>query len=240
LSFIGFSACPKNDNKLETLNYSIFAQTDCMDLIHPLVQAYAGQYTSPEDSLLLKINQQTQSHPGAHMLSGHVQGKFLELLSVLIKPRRILEIGTFTGYSALCLAKGLSKDGVLHTIELREEDAAVARQNFNLSDAKDKIFLHTGNAVEIIPTLAQQWDLVFIDADKVGYMEYYKLVLPQLKKGGVILADNVLFHGEVLQETPKGKNAKAIQAFNEYVKQDDTVETVFLTIRDGLMLIVKK
>lgn len=211
-----------------------------MDLIHPLVQAYAAQYTSPEDSLLQQINQQTQAHPHAHMLSGHLQGKFLELFSVLIKPRRILEIGSFTGYSALCLAKGLAADGMLHTIELREDAAAIAQQNFNLSDAKDKIFLHTGNALEIIPTLAEEWDIVFIDADKTGYIDYYKMVLPRLKKGGVVLADNVLFHGEVFQDPVKGKSAKAIQAFNEYIQRDESVEKAFLTIRDGLMLIVKK
>jgi caffeoyl-CoA O-methyltransferase len=211
-----------------------------MDLILPLVQAYAEKYTSAEDGLLQQVNRQTQAHPQAHMLSGHTQGKFLELLSLLIRPRRILEIGSFTGYSALCLAKGLVKDGILHTIELREEEAAVARQNFNLSDAKDKIFLHTGNALEIIQSLEEEWDIVFIDADKTGYIDYYKLVLPGLRKGGVILADNVLFHGEVLHDELKGKNAKAIQAFNEYVQQDDTVEKVLLTVRDGLMLIVKK
>ncbi|MEP6746826.1 MAG: O-methyltransferase [Bacteroidota bacterium] len=211
-----------------------------MDLIHPLVQAYAEKYTSAEDSLLHQVNQQTQKHPHAHMLSGHLQGKFLELLSVMLKPRRILEIGTFTGYSALSLAKGLADDGRLHTIELREEEAIVAAQNFNLSDAKDKIILHIGNALEIIPALAEEWDIVFIDADKTGYIDYYKMIVPKLKKGGIILADNVLFHGEVLEDPIKGKSAKAIQAFNEFVEQDQTVETVFLTIRDGLMLIVKK
>jgi len=211
-----------------------------MDLILPLVQAYAEKYTSPEDGLLQQINQQTQSHPQAHMLSGHIQGKLLELLSILLKPKRILEIGSFTGYSALCLAKGLAAGGELHTIELREEDAAVARQNFNLSDANDKIILHTGNALQVIPGLEEEWDLVFIDADKTGYIDYYKLVLPRLRKGGVILADNVFFHGEVLQPEPKGKNAKAIQAFNEYIQQDDSVEQVLLTVRDGLMLIFKK
>jgi len=211
-----------------------------MDLILPLVQAYAEKYSSPENSLLQQVNQQTQQHPQAHMLSGHLQGKFLELLSRLLKPRRILEIGSFTGYSAICLAQGLAPDGLLHTIELREEDAAVARQNFNLSDANDKIILHTGNALQIIPVLDENWDLVFIDADKTGYIEYYDLVLPRLKQGGVILADNVFFHGEVLQPELKGKNAKAIQAFNEYVQQDNRVEQVLLTVRDGLMLIFKK
>lgn len=211
-----------------------------MDPVHSLAQAYAEQYTSPEDALLQQVNRQTQAHPHAHMASGQVQGKFLELVSFLLQPRRILEIGSFTGYSGLCLAKGLPADGLLHTIELREEDAAIARQNFNLSNAKDKIILHTGNALEIIPSLNEEWDLVFIDADKTGYIDYYNMVLPALKKGGVILADNVLFHGEVLQEPVKGKSAKAIQAFNSYVRQDETVEKVLLTIRDGLLLIVKK
>ncbi|MEO6315876.1 MAG: O-methyltransferase [Chitinophagaceae bacterium] len=211
-----------------------------MDLVLPLLTAYAEKYTTPEDSLLLQVSRQTQLHPHAHMLSGHLQGKLLSLIARLLRPSRILEIGTFTGYSALCLAQGLSSDGVLHTIELREQDAAVARQNFNLSDAKDKIILHTGNALEIIPSLQETWDLVFIDADKTGYIDYYKLVMPRVKKGGLVLADNVFFHGEVLQPEPKGKNAKAIQAFNEYVQQDDSVEQVLLTVRDGLMLIYKK
>lgn len=211
-----------------------------MDIVLPLAEAYAATFTSPEAAPLQQVNLQTQLHPKAHMLSGHVQGKFLELLSLLHKPRRILEIGSFTGYSALCLAKGLTTGGILHTIELREEDAAVARQNFNLSNTNDKIILHTGNALEIIPGLDEEWDIVFIDADKTGYIDYYELVLPRLKKGGCILADNVFFHGEVLQPEPKGKNAKAIQAFNEYVQQDERVEQVLLTVRDGLMLIYKK
>jgi caffeoyl-CoA O-methyltransferase len=206
-----------------------------------MVQAYAEKYTSPEDELLRQVHKQTQeSHPHAHMLSGHVQGKFLELTSCLLQPLRILEIGTFTGYSALCLAKGLREGGLLHTIELRPGDARTAQQNFNLSAAKDKIILHSGNAMEIIPVLAETWDIVFIDADKVNYTEYYKLVLPSVKRGGLILADNVLFHGEVLQDEIKGKNAKAIHAFNEYVQQDESVEKVLLTVRDGLLLIIKK
>jgi predicted O-methyltransferase YrrM len=169
-----------------------------------------------------------------------VQGKFLQIFSSILQPAYILEIGTFTGYSALCLAKGLKSGGELHTIELREEDASVARANFNRSNMADRIILHTGNALDIIPKLNHPWDLVFIDADKPGYIDYYKLVLPKLRSGGVILADNVLFHGQVLEETIKGKSAKAIQLFNEHVRRDESVENVILTIRDGLMLIRKK
>ncbi len=212
-----------------------------MDLINPLVQAYAEQFTSPEDALLQEVARQTRErHPHAHMLSGQVQGKFLEMISTLLQPARILEIGTFTGYSALCLAKGLAPGGVLHTIECRVEEAAKAQENFNRSAIRDKIQLYTGNALDIIPQLQETWDLVFIDADKVSYTAYYKLVLPSLRKGGVILADNVLFHGEVLQPVVKGKNALAIQAFNEQVRQDESVEKLLLTIRDGLLMMIKK
>jgi len=212
-----------------------------MDLLHPLVQSYADTITAPEEDLLREIAATTAAtHSHAHMLSGHVQGKFLEMISRLMQPNRILEIGTFVGYSALCLAKGLLKDGQLHTIELLEKDAAVARANFNRSNDGGKIILHVGNALDIIPGLRETWDLVFIDADKVNYTNYYNLVLPMVRPGGVILADNVLFHGEVLTAPVTGKNAKAIRAFNEYVQQDDRVDQVLVTIRDGLLLIRKK
>lgn len=212
-----------------------------MEPINELVQAYADRFSSPPDDLLNEIASATRAtHPHAHMLSGEVQGKFLELVSCMMQPRRILEIGTFTGFSALCLAKGLLNDGKLHTIELREEDAAVARANFSRSNAAGKIILHVGNALSIIPALNETWDLVFIDADKVSYTEYYKMVVPAVRQGGVILADNVLFHGEVLKEPVTGKNATGIKTFNEYVQQDNRVENVLMTIRDGLMLIRKK
>jgi len=210
-----------------------------MNIILPLAEAYAEKFTSAEEMLLQQINRQTQLHPKAHMLSGHIQGKLLELLSMMCKPRRILEIGTFTGYSALCLAKGLAADGKLHTIECRQEDAAVARQNFNLSEANDKIILHTGNALEIIPGLDETWDLVFIDADKPGYTGYFNLVLPQVRKNGFILADNIFFHGTVFEPETKNKSTKGIIAFNELIKSSTDIEKVVLTIRDGLYLIRK-
>jgi len=212
-----------------------------MEIINPLAQGYAERYSSGESPLLKDIADFTFAHhPEAHMLSGHVQGKFLEMISFLQRPRRILEIGTFMGYSALCLARGLEKDGRLHTIELREEDADVAEENFRRANWQDRIILHRGNALEIIPALEEVWDLVFIDADKVNYSEYYKLVIPRLSPGGLIIADNVLFHGQVLEKEIKGKSAIAIQAFNEMIREDDTVEKVMLTIRDGLMFIRKK
>lgn len=212
-----------------------------MEPIHPLVQNYAERFSSPEDPVLRQIAEETdQAQQHAHMLSGQVQGRFLEMFSRLLRPVRVLEIGTFTGYSAVCLCRGLQEGGQLHTIEYREETAAIARKNFSLAGVDDKITLHVGNALDVIPLLEEEWDMVFIDADKPGYIAYYNMVLPRLRSGGVILADNVLFHGQVLEEKVTGKSAVAIQAFNEHVKKDTSVETVLLTIRDGILMIVKK
>ncbi len=205
------------------------------------VEKYAAGFTSKTDELLQQIEDYTMhNHPQSIMLSGPVQGKFLEMVSYMLHPGKILEIGTFMGYSALCLAKGLQPGGVLHTLELREEDAKRAQDYFAKSSQRDQIILHLGDALKIIPELHETWDLVFIDADKVNYINYYELTLPRLRKGGFILADNVLFHGEVLEEKVSGKNALAIQAFNEHVAADERVEQVMLTVRDGLMCIIKK
>ena len=211
-----------------------------MELINHLAEQYADNHTSREDELLQEVAAFTMSnHAHAHMLSGHVQGSFLTILSTLIQPDRILEIGTFTGYSAVCLAKGLKTGGLLHTIELRVADAAIANGFFKKSPDREKIRLHVGNAMEIIPALNEQWDMVFIDADKTGYIDYYELILPTVKKNGVIIADNVLFHGQVLADPVSGKNALAMVAFNSHVKKDQRVEQVLLTVRDGLMMIRK-
>lgn len=212
-----------------------------MEIINTEAEDYAARFTTPTDSLLQEIEKYTiKNHPHANMLSGPIQGKLLEMMSMMIKPKRILEIGTFMGYSALCLVKGLSADGQLHTIDIRKEDADIARNYFSKSLYTKQIILHVGNALDIIPTLNETWDLIFIDADKVNYINYYELTLPLLKKEGFILADNVLFHGEVLEENITGKNAKAIHAFNEHVGKDNRIQHVLLTVRDGLMLIQKK
>lgn len=211
------------------------------EIISDKVNKYAGSFSEPTDELLNEIEEFTLNHhEHSNMLSGPHQGKLLEMLSKIIKPKLILEIGTFMGYSALCLAKGLQPGGKLHTLELRDEDADIAQNYFAKSLHRDQIILHRGNALEIIPAIDEMWDLVFIDADKTNYINYYELTLPRLKKGGVILADNVLFHGEVLNEKIKGKNAIAINAFNEHVAKDDRVQQVMITLRDGLMMIIKK
>ncbi len=212
-----------------------------MNIIDPGIQEYAKSLTSPEDDLLREVNLFTkENHTEYQMLSGHLQGKLLEMISRMIQPRRILEIGTFTGYSALCLARGLAADGQLHTIELREKDAATARGFFDRSEYADRIILHTGNALEVIPALNETWDLVFIDADKVSYIEYFKIVLPQVRQNGFILADNIFFHGEVMEQPVKGKNAKAIREFNEFVRACKEVDKVAITLRDGLYLARKR
>ena len=211
-----------------------------MDIINPLAEKYTEQFTTVHDVLLQQIITETNAtHAQPHMLSGHVQGKFLQMISRMLQPLKVLEIGTFTGFSALCLAIGLQKDGMLHTIELREQDAIISQNNFNKSEYLQQIKLHIGNAKEIIPTLNEAWDFIFIDADKPSYIDYYELTLHTLKKGGFILADNVLFHGQVLEENITGKNAVAIHAFNEHVKKDQRTEQVMLSIRDGISLIRK-
>jgi caffeoyl-CoA O-methyltransferase len=211
-----------------------------MELIASIIEQYAQRFTTAESELLQQVAADTSVHHAhAHMLSGHVQGRFLAMVSRLIRPKRVLEIGTFTGYSALCLAEGLAPDGVLHTIELREADAATAARNFNLSAVSEKIILHVGNALEVIPTLNEAWDLVFIDADKTAYADYYQLLMPGLRKNALLIADNVLFHGQVVEDPIKGKNALAIDAFNRMVADDQRCDSVLLTVRDGLMLILK-
>ncbi|HYC39469.1 MAG TPA: O-methyltransferase [Chitinophagaceae bacterium] len=216
------------------------AEDTSFNLVHPDAERYAEMLSSPEDALLAEIAEFTnRNHPEAIMLSGHLQGKVLEMISWMIRPRRVLEVGTFTGYSALCLARGLAPDGMLHTIELREADADIAEGYFRRSLFREKIILHRGPALEVIPGLGETWDLVFIDADKAGYIEYFNLVFPKLRTNGFILADNVFFHGHVLAAEPKGSNARAIRSFNEYIRNREDIDSVVLTVRDGLYLIRK-
>jgi predicted O-methyltransferase YrrM len=212
-----------------------------MDFINPLANDYLDKYSEATPSYLRAMYDATmKAHPHAHLQSSWHQGGFLSMLSKIKNPSYILEIGTFTGFSSLCLAEGLVENGALHTIELRAEDAITAIEYFKQSPRASQLKVHTGDAKAIIPTLTPLWDIVFIDADKTGYIDYYELVLPRLNNDGLIIVDNVLFHGEVLAPTINGKSAKAIQAFNEHVLNDARTEQTMLSIRDGLTLIRKK
>lgn len=210
-----------------------------MEIVSPKAQQYSEKYTTPQDALLQEVLEFSLQHPESQMVSGFLQGQFLSMISRMIRPARILEVGTFTGYSALCLAAGLEPGGRLHTLELREREAATAKAYFDRSAYREQIIIHIGDALESIGEIEESWDLVFIDADKVNYVHYFNRVLPKVKQNGFILADNTLFHGQVLEKEIKGKNAVAIQAFNDHVLQSSAVEKVMLPVRDGLYLMRK-
>lgn len=201
---------------------------------------YISSHSSPEDALLQELTRATHLHAmQARMLSGHIQGKFLEFISRMISPSRILEIGTFTGYSAICLAQGLTVDGVLHTIDIDDELRYLAEKYINRSSAGNKIRLHTGDALKIVPRMDILFDLVFIDGDKREYTAYYNLVIEKVRKGGYIVADNVLWSGKVLDASVKSNDKFTMELlkFNDLVSNDSRVENLLLPVRDGMMLI---
>lgn len=211
-----------------------------MDFLPKQLQAYIENHTSEEDALLKKINRNTHAQVlMSRMLSGHVQGRFLSMMSKLVKPKNILEIGTYTGYSAICLAEGLQQSGKLITIDVNEELEGRVRPYFKDSGFGDKIDLRIGDARKIIPTLKESFDLVFIDADKENYSTYFDLVIEKVPSGGLILADNVLWSGKVLDSKPD-KDTKAIIEFNKKVHEDPRVENLLMPLRDGVMMILKK
>lgn len=210
-----------------------------MEIINPDIQRYAEEYTSAETDLLRQVNRDTHANVlKPRMLSGHLQGRFLSMISHMIRPRRILEIGTYTGYSAICLAEGLSEDGQLITIDINEELEATVRKNIGDAGMNGKIRYILGNALKLIPGLEESFDLVFIDADKESYGAYYDLVFDKIRAGGYILADNVLWSGKILSEK-KDKDTRAIQLFNEKIRADHRVEQILLPLRDGIFMIRK-
>jgi predicted O-methyltransferase YrrM len=226
---------------VQVIKLIYFAGSKITKLINEQIEFYCEAHTSKESDLLYRLNRETHLKIlNPRMLSNHLQGKFLSFISKMIKPRNILEIGTFTGYSALCLVEGLQPNGALHTIEIEEELENIITKYFNLSEHKEKLHIHIGNALKIIPSLKKEWDLVFMDAEKTEYLQYYEMVLPKVKKGGYILVDNVLWNGKVIQEGKENDaDTKAIKEFNVFVQNDNRVENVLLPIRDGLMLIEK-
>jgi caffeoyl-CoA O-methyltransferase len=212
-----------------------------MNFLPQDLENYIENHTEAESELLKKIHRETYAHVlKPRMLSGHLQGRVLAMLCAMIKPQNILEIGTFTGYSAICLAENLSEQGRLTTIDINEELEDSVRAYFKLSGKEQNINYIIGNALEIIPTLKESFDLVFIDADKINYANYYDLVLSKVNIGGFIIADNVLWSGKVVEKNTKTDNdLEAILAFNKKVQQDLHVKNVLLPIRDGLMVMQK-
>ena len=205
------------------------------------IDKYISNHTSPESDVLGKLNRETHLRIlNPRMLSGHIQGKFLEMISRMIRPESILEIGTYTGYSAICLAKGLKNGGILHTIEINQELEIIARDYIAKAGLQNVIRQHIGDALKIIPTLNEEFDLVFIDADKENYLRYYQMAFDSVKKGGFILADNALWDGKVVEsDLQADKETRGIKAFNDFVQNDARVENVLLSIRDGVMLVCK-
>jgi predicted O-methyltransferase YrrM len=207
-----------------------------MHFISQELEDYIEKHSEKEPDLLAALNKETyQKILLPRMLSGHFQGRVLSMLSKLIRPVNILEIGTFTGYAALCLCEGMQENGQLHTIDIKEELETIQRKYFNKSPWGSQIFQHLGEAIDIIPTLDLKFDLVFIDADKENYLNYFELILPKMNKGGIILSDNVLWSGKVLEPLQKNDiSTKVLLEYNELLKNDSRIETVLLPIRDGL------
>jgi len=209
-----------------------------MDFLSPELNTFIESHTRAESEALKKLNRETYAKiMMPRMLSGHLQGQVLRMFSMMIKPKNILEIGTFTGYSAICLSDGLSDGGLLHTIDINEEYSEIINRYFKEAGVENKIKRYIGNALDIIPTIKETFDLVFIDADKENYSSYYDLVFDKVPKGGYILADNVLWSGKVL-EPPKDMDTdtKAIVAYCDKIQKDERVENVLFPIRDGIMV----
>ena len=207
-----------------------------MHFISQELEDYIEKHSEKEPDLLAALNKETyQKILLPRMLSGHFQGRVLSMLSKLIRPVNILEIGTFTGYAALCLCEGMQENGQLHTIDIKEELESIQRKYFDKSPWGNRIFQHLGEAMDIIPSLELKFDLVFIDADKENYLNYFEMILPKMNKGGIILSDNVLWSGKVLEPLQKNDiSTKVLLEYNELLKNDPRVETVLLPIRDGL------
>ena len=207
-----------------------------------LTEKYAEAHSSPEIPVLSKVFRHTQlTTPFPRMVSGHMQGLLLQMIARMLRPDKVLEIGTFTGYSAICFAQGLTAAGIIDTIEVNPEMEEVILGNFQEAGLSDRINLMIGDALEIIPALESTYDLVFIDADKEQYLDYYHLVFDKVRPGGIILVDNVLWGGKVLSSVlPSDKEATGVVQFNAFIKQDQRVERLFLPLRDGLMVLWKK
>lgn len=204
------------------------------------IEEYLEQHTTPMDEVLESLYRETHLHAmNPRMASGPVQGRFLQFICQMMRPKKVLEIGTFTGFSTICMARGMAPDGLLTTIEANEEYEGIIRKYLEKAGVTDRVRLIVGDAKTVIPTLENGFDLVFIDADKVSYPIYCDLVMDKLNPGGILLADNVLWEGKVLNADTKERDTQAIRVFNDKVQNDSRVENVLLPLRDGLMMIRK-
>lgn len=212
-----------------------------MEFISPDLQAYAERFTSPEPDVLAALNRETWLKvPSPRMLSGHIQGRMLSLFSKMLRPRRILEIGTYTGYSAICLAEGLAQDGSLDTIDINAELEEMVVRYFKAAGIADRAKMHIGDARRLVRELDGPFDLVFIDADKESYCDYLDLIVPKMRSGGVILADNVLWSGQVLDPNVTDRETQGLRDFVQKVAERSDLEYVLLPVRDGIMAVMKK
>lgn len=205
-----------------------------MEFLPEIISSYSLENTEKEPKLLSELNRETWANVMIpRMLSGHLQGRVLSMISKMIHPTNIIEVGTYTGYSALCMAEGLKENGKIHTLDINEEYASLARKYFDKSDYKENIIQHIGNAVDVIPQLNDKFQLAFLDADKENYSNYFDLIINKIDIGGYIIADNVLWSGKVTEEN-KDEETMALHNYNKKVLSDKRVETVLLPVRDGL------
>jgi predicted O-methyltransferase YrrM len=209
-----------------------------MNFLPEQLDDYVVRHSQPEPQVLQELSKETwQKVLNPRMLSGAFQGRVLSMLSKLIRPKKVLEIGTYTGYSAICIAEGLAENGIIYTLDKNEELEDLQNKYFEKSGYRNRIVQHFGNALEIIPTLDETFDFVFIDADKSNYPNYFKLIIDRMNSGGIILSDNVLWSGKVVEELdPKDADTKALLTYNKLLNSDERIETVLLPIRDGLTI----
>ena len=212
-----------------------------MELIDEKINEYSEAHSTPESGILRSLNRETHANVlMPRMLSGHLQGRLLSMFSRMIRPDSILEIGTYTGYSGLCLAEGLTEKGIIHTIDINDELTPLVKKYVKLSGLETKFNILTGNAIDIIPNLNGPFDLVFIDADKINYSNYFDLVFEKVRQGGFIIADNVLWSGKIISPKDKmDKDTLALSVFNEKIKDDSRLEKIMVPVRDGLLVMQK-
>ena len=208
-------------------------------ITNALAEAYSEAHTSPEDDVLYQINRSIHLHTSnPRMSSGPYQGRWLQMVSEMLVPKVVVEIGVFAGYATICLARGLAEGGVLYAVEAEDEYEDFIRENLRLTAMEDRVNLCIGRALQVIPTLPDDIDLVYLDADKINYLQYYELLVPKIRKGGILMIDNVLWSGKVLYDQPQGDRETAVlKSLNDKIQADPRVENVLLPIRDGLMMV---